>query len=148
MCENIVRFFYFYGMKNALFLLFLLNSITLAAQIDNDTIFYPVISCSGLSVGPEYPGGEASFNKLLKSGLKKRSLKKLCRSDSKLTAVLTIEKNGQISDISIPELDDKELKIDLCNVIKSMLKGSPAIKNGVPLISELSLPIKQNYFEN
>ena len=114
----------------------------MSAQTTNDTLDYKIISCSGLTgIKAEYPGGETFFNRLLKTNLNKRSLKKLENTHTQHIAILTIEKDGQISDISISGLNDKKLLNDICNIIGLMPKCNPTIENGKSISSKLSLPI-------
>lgn len=147
-----VRFFYFYKMKNLFLLAFLLQFLsgiaqtTLDSLIKEDFLFMEELMTSpmpGLNIDAEYPGGNKFFEIKLKEKLSKRSLRKINRLDKDLVIKFIVEKDGSISNIGTPDLNDKKLEQDIERASKFIPKWAPKIVNGKPLPQNMSLPIKR-----
>ncbi|MFD2601422.1 energy transducer TonB [Flavobacterium suzhouense] len=137
-------------MKKLLVLAFLWRFATCTAQTTLDTLikvdflYMEELMTSplpGISVDADYPGGINNFQKELKKKLSNASVKKLNRLKETSKLNFTVEKDGSLSDISISSSDDKKLIKNIEQSVKLMQKWNPAIKNGKPLCTQMSLTL-------
>lgn len=97
----------------------------------------------GLNIEAQYPGGNKYFEIKLKEKLSNRSLRKINSLDKDPVINFIIEKDGSVSNISIPDLNDKKLVLDIEGASKLIPKWAPRIVNSKPLSQNMSLPLKR-----
>lgn len=133
--------------KFTLYLILLLNYLLSNAQeyvtAKNETIINQSIICTlpTLNIDAVFPGDKTNFHKLLKENLKPSSLKKIIKSKTPLLVTFTVQKDGRVSDINIPNSENKKLTKDVTRVMMLMPRWSPKIEQSRPISTKMSLPL-------
>lgn len=102
-----------------------------------------VHSTVGLQVLPEYPGGINAFYEYVKRNIRLPEVDR----DLNVNVIVSfvVEKDGTITDISVPRDPGYGLKKEAERLIKSnKAKWSPGVQNGKPVRVRYQLPIKVN----
>lgn len=107
------------------------------ASGDDNTIHSTV----GLQVLPEYPGGINAFYTYVKNNMRLPEVDRDLKMNVYVTFV--VEKDGSITDVSVPRDPGYGLKKEAERLIKAnKAKWSPGIQNGKPVRVRYQLPIK------
>ena len=93
---------------------------------------------------PQYPGGKHEMLKFLAQNVRYPSRAQLTKTSGLVIMQVTIDKEGQLSDIKAAHSDSPLLDKEPMRVLKLMPKWEPAIKNGVPVSATYLFPFRFN----
>lgn len=92
---------------------------------------------------PSYPGGDQALVTELMQQIEYPKLKQSSAPELKIVLSFAVETDGSVSDIKVlrgakgaPEFDQAAVA-----ALKKLKKFNPALKDGVPVKSELTLPV-------
>lgn len=92
----------------------------------------------------EYPGGNEALFKFMGENIKYPKYEEKQNIQGKVIAEFVVKKDGSISDVVILKTVEKSKNLDaeVLRVIAKMPKWTPATKNGIPIDSKMTLPVK------
>lgn len=91
---------------------------------------------------PEYPGGMQAMMTYLGNNIKYPETAKNKNVEGMSVVTFVIEKDGQVSNVSIKKGFDKDCDAEAMRVVKAMPAWTPGKKGGKKVRTEYNLPIK------
>jgi protein TonB len=101
-----------------------------------------VYNTSSIEIQPEFPGGEAALYKFLADNIKYPRMAVESGIQGTVYIGFVVEKNGNLSNISVLRNPNELLTNEALRVVTSMPDWSPGKQGGRPVRVSFSLPVK------
>ena len=90
---------------------------------------------------PQFPGGEAGFNKYLSKNLRYPAIARENNVQGRVVLTFVVERDGSLTDIKVLRPLGSGTDEEAIRALKSSPKWSPGIQNGRPVRVQYSIPI-------
>lgn len=117
----------------------------------NVTVFASELSSSPEKkdsiVLPEFPGGHEELSKYLLKELQYPYEAQEIEARGEVLVEFFVERSGSITGVHVIKSASPELDAEAVRVIRKMPRWTPGSKNGVPMRSQMSIPINFRYIK-
>lgn len=119
-----------------------LCTITCLSFSQEDRSLSGIVPYDELDTDPSFIGGEAAMIKYLSSNISYPEAAKVNNIKGRVIVEFVVDKNGNISSPKVLRSPDKILDTEAIRVVSKMPKWKPGTKDGKPVSTKMTLPIK------